>query len=77
MRLACGVAKVGRSSHYRWPEKDFEFRAAFDLGYRGVFDAPAGLLFNAIFLGARDGRGPQTKAGRCCTARPHEYGESA
>ena len=29
--LACEVAKVGRSSHYRWLEKDPEYRAAFDL----------------------------------------------
>ena len=26
VRLACEVAKVGRSSHYRWLEKDSEYR---------------------------------------------------
>ena len=31
MRLACKGAGVGRSSHYRWREKDSEYRAALDL----------------------------------------------
>ena len=31
VRLACEVAGVGRSSHYRWLEKDPEYREAFEL----------------------------------------------
>ena len=31
VRLACEAAKVGRSSHYRWLEKDPEYSEAFDL----------------------------------------------
>ncbi len=31
VRLACEVAKVGRSSHYRWLQEDPEYREAFDL----------------------------------------------
>ena len=31
VRLTCKAAGVGRSSHYRWLEKDPEYRAAFDL----------------------------------------------
>ncbi len=31
VRLACEVAKVGRSSHYRWIGEDPEYREAFDL----------------------------------------------
>ncbi len=31
VRLACEVAKVGRSSHYRWREHIPEYREAFDL----------------------------------------------
>ena len=31
VRLACDVAKAGRSSHYRWLEKDPEYREKFDL----------------------------------------------
>ncbi len=31
MRLACEVAKVGRSSHYRWLEEHLEYREAFEL----------------------------------------------
>ena len=30
VRLACEVAKVGRSSHYRWLEEDSAYREAFD-----------------------------------------------
>ncbi len=38
MRLACEVAKVGRSSHYRWLEKDPEYREAFELAKEGAAD---------------------------------------
>ena len=38
MCLACEVAKVGRSSHYRWLEKDPEYRAAFDLAKEDATD---------------------------------------
>ena len=31
VRLACEVAKVGRSSHYRWLEMHPEYRKAFEL----------------------------------------------
>ncbi len=31
VRRACEVAKVGRSSHYRWLKEDLEYREAFDL----------------------------------------------
>ena len=31
VRLACEVAKVGRSSHYRWLEEHPEYREAFEL----------------------------------------------
>ncbi len=30
VRLACKAAGVGRSTHYRWREKDSEYREAFD-----------------------------------------------
>ncbi len=38
VRLACEVAKVGRSSHYRWREKDTEYREAFDLAKEDATD---------------------------------------
>ncbi len=38
VRLACEVAKVGRSSHYRWREKDSEYREAFDLAKEEAAD---------------------------------------
>ena len=44
VRLACEVAKVGRSSHYRWLEEDSEYREAFDLAKEDaadVFEAEA------------------------------------
>ncbi len=31
VRRACEIAKVGRSSHYRWLEEDPEYREAFEL----------------------------------------------
>ncbi len=36
--LACEVAKVGRSSHYRWLEKDAEYREAFDVAKEDATD---------------------------------------
>ncbi len=39
MCLACKAAGVGRSSHYRWLEKDPEYRAAFDLAKEDATDA--------------------------------------
>ncbi len=36
--LACEVAKVGRSSHYRWLEKDSEYREAFDVAKEHAID---------------------------------------
>ncbi|MCH7474353.1 MAG: hypothetical protein IIA27_06745 [Gemmatimonadetes bacterium] len=38
MRLACEVAGVGRSSHYRWLEKDPEYREAFELAKEDAAD---------------------------------------
>lgn len=38
MRLACEVAGVGRSSHYRWLEKDPEYRVAFELAQEDAAD---------------------------------------
>ena len=38
VRLACEVAKVGRSSHYRWLDKDPEYREAFELAKEDAAD---------------------------------------
>ena len=38
VRLACDVAKVGRSSHYRWLEGDAEYRKAFDMVKKDAAD---------------------------------------
>ena len=38
VRLACEVAGVGRSSHYRWREKDPAYREAFDLAREDAAD---------------------------------------
>ncbi len=38
MRLACEVAKVRRSSHYRWLENDPEYREAFELAKQDAAD---------------------------------------
>ncbi len=38
VRLACEVAKVGRSSHYRWLEKDPEYREAFGVAREDAID---------------------------------------
>ena len=38
VRLACEAAGVGRSSHYRWLEKDPEYRAAFDVAKEDATD---------------------------------------
>ncbi len=38
VRLAREVAKVGRSSHYRWLEKDPEYREAFDVAKEDAAD---------------------------------------
>jgi len=38
VRLACKAASVGRSSHYRWLDKDSEYRAAFDLAKQDAAD---------------------------------------
>ena len=38
VRLACDVAKAGRSSHYRWLQEDSEYREAFDLAKEDAAD---------------------------------------
>ncbi len=38
VRLACKAANVGRSSHYRWFEKDPEYRAAFEQAKENATD---------------------------------------
>ena len=38
MRLACEVAKVGRSSQYRRLERDSEYRDAFELAKEDAAD---------------------------------------
>ncbi len=38
VRLTCEVAGVGRNSHYRWLEKDSEYREAFELAKEDAAD---------------------------------------
>ena len=38
VRLACEVAKVGHSSHYRWLKEDAEYRRAFDMAKMAAAD---------------------------------------
>ena len=38
VRLACKATSVGRSSHYRWLEKDPEYREAFELAKEDAAD---------------------------------------
>ena len=38
VRLACKAASVGRSSHYRWLEKDAEYHSAFNLAKEDATD---------------------------------------
>ena len=38
VRLTCKAAGVGRSTHYRWLEKDSEYRAAFNLAKEDATD---------------------------------------
>ncbi len=38
VRLACKAVSVGRSSHYRWLEKDAEYHSAFNLAKEDATD---------------------------------------
>ncbi len=42
VRLTCKAAGVGRSSHYRWLEKDPEYREAFDVAKEDAADVLEG-----------------------------------
>ena len=39
VRLACEVAGVGRTSHYRWRDEDPAYREAFDQAREDAIDA--------------------------------------
>lgn len=50
---ACQVAKVGRSSHYRWLEQDPQYREAVALAKREVADTLEGEAIRRAFEGVQ------------------------
>ncbi len=57
VRLACGVAKVGRSSHYRWREENSEYRAAFDQAKEDATDVLEAEAFRRAVEGVEEPTG--------------------
>jgi hypothetical protein len=51
VRLACKAASVGRSSHYRWLEKNSEYREAFDLAKEDAADIIEAEAFRRAVVG--------------------------
>ncbi len=55
--LACKAANVGRSSHYRWLEKDSEYRAAFDQAKEDATDVLEAEAFRRAVEGVEEPTG--------------------
>ncbi len=57
VRLACKAANVGRSSHYRWFEKDPEYRTAFDQAKEDATDVLEAEAFRRAVEGVEEPTG--------------------